>query len=170
MKITVDGIEIELTNEQLKEIEKKKRARENPFCRVPYKEEYYIIDNMYNLCKIVDVNDDTDESYHNNANYCCNKELIQQRAYWIKLSQLLWRDSGIKNTKILKTRMCVYDIKYDSIYRDWIVEEVPDNIYGSSPVYYCIDDAEDAIKSIIKPFCEKHNNFIPDYNLKGVNR
>lgn len=160
MKITVDGIEIELTNEQVKEIETKKRKKENPFCRVPYKEEYYYINDKYNICKIMDINDRDDEEHHNNANYCSNKELIQQRAYWLQLEQLLWRDCYISNKRnIFKYDYC-FCIIWDSFNGVWDVIKYSCGCHSSLPSYSCEEDAEKAINNIVEPFCEKHPDFI----------
>ena len=159
MKVTVDGIEIELTNEQVKEIETKKREKENPFSRVPYREEYYYINDKYNICKIMDINDRDDEEYHNNANYCSNKGLIQQRAYWLQLEQLLWRDCCISNKRNIRLDYYFY-IVWDSFNGVWSVVKYSGNYRSSLPSYICEEDAEKAIDNIVIPFCEKHPGFI----------
>ena len=161
MKVTVDGIEIELTNEQVKEIEEKKRAGENPFSRVPYKEDYYYITSKYSVCKNRDINDEDDVVYHSNANYCSNKELIQQRAYWLQLEQLLWRDSCIKNKReSTNGDDTVTYIAFNTVQKEWNLISIHKSFSVPFPCYKSFMDASDAIENIVKPFCEKHPDFI----------
>ena len=87
IKLTIDGKEVQLTEEQLKmlrvEIEGK---RKNPFERVR-NESYYNITSTNGVFNYADSNDEMDKALYNAINYFKDKEFATQ----VALHQLLYR-------------------------------------------------------------------------------
>lgn len=163
--IVINGKKAELTEEQLKMLgittEKK-----NPFARCEVGEIYYLITTSGNVDDVREMNDSDDNSFYNIANYCTDKDLLQQRAWHETLNRLLWRYSmehdGDKiewNNDPMqnKTKALIYynhiDKKFDVITR-W------DFQYFGAVWFNTYEIAENAIKEIIEPFMAEHPNFV----------
>lgn len=158
--IVINGKKAELTPEQLKALGLETEI--NPFEREKYKGYYYISwDGI--LRGDIDVDNNSDKLRHNIANYCTDKEMMEQRALHETLNRLLWRyamEHGGREIDWSNT-----DDKYRICY------DFDDNrcrIYANSytctfgtPYFRTMETAENAIKEIIEPFMAEH----PDFKL-----
>ena len=88
IKLTIDGKEIQLTDEQLKMlgIEPEKK-RKNPFDRVGNGDKFFAIVNMNGIQTCIEMSYARDEAYYNGINYFNEKQFAKQ----IALHQLLYR-------------------------------------------------------------------------------
>lgn len=164
VKLTIDGKEVPLTEEQVKllgiEIEEK---RKNPFDRVGLYSDYHFI-NSSNLIEIsTNTNDCVDNNRYNAANYFNDEQFANQ----VALHQLLYR----KLLKFTYDNNCVdtaewrrYD-KHWFIYYDWDTKEVNIGLANVeqhfSTVYFSTTQAAyQAIKEVVEPFMKDHPEFI----------
>ena len=90
-----ENIKTELDLDQLEELEGKLRIYKTKSCfdRVKVGEHYYYISNGGYVSAYEEDNDSIDDEAYNIANYCTDKDLIQQQAYRENLNRLLWRFS-----------------------------------------------------------------------------
>lgn len=159
--IVINGKKAELTEEQLKAlgIEIKK---ESPFSRVEEGRHYYRIDTKGNVCIEEDLKSHMDNRLHNVANYCTDKDLLQQQAYREILNRLLWRYSmehdgdKIEYDNENKKKHHIY---HDTLNNTWFV----DHMYSCYPMggisFFTREIAENAIKEIVEPFMAEHPDF-----------
>lgn len=157
---------IELWNTREKNEEKTKESSEEKSCfdRVDKKERYCYIGNNGQINVIQDCCDFFDDDLYNIANYCTDKNLLQQQAYRETLNRLLWRfsmqnggdkidwgDEGQQKYYIYYQHISnTYRIKFDFMYKCRAVGIV---FFISNKV------AQRAIDEIIKPFCKNHPDF-----------
>lgn len=135
----------------------------SPFDMVSGKK-YWYIDWGGELAEAETIEDSTDELLSAVANYCTNRELMQQRAYMETLNRLLWRYSmehegnriGLKDDATEK-----YYIFFDSKINEWHVGILFTTIVFGSILFYSREIAKDAIEEIIFPFMEIHPDFDP---------
>ena len=155
--IVINGKKAELTHEQLKalgiEIEKP-----NPFKR-NIGNMFYYITHRGELLQDKDTNFIGDTMSFNVANYCTDRDLMQQRAYHEILNRLLWRYSmehdGDKLDWNDRVQRKYYVICEDKWKTGWT-----SNIRSPGRVYFISSQiAENAIKEIVKPFMEAHPDF-----------
>ena len=161
--IVINGKKAELTQEQLEAlgIEVKKPS---PFDRVRNHENntYYFIPSYGVVNSHEDKNDAYDTCKFECANYCTDKDLLQQQAYRETLNRLLWRFSMEHDgDKIGWTGNKVYGIYFCHVVDEWRIE--PNDSYQTFGAVYFIDDktAEQAIEEVVKPFMASH----PDFKL-----
>jgi hypothetical protein len=158
--ICINGKKAKLTTEQLKAlgivIEKP-----NPFARELHTGQViYCISECGELGVNYNANSTHSDMIYAVANYCTDRDLMQQRAYSETLSRLLWRYSMENNGDKIdwsKSTQRKYYILRDR--NNFIVTWG----YGCRDIFnaYFISQgvAEAAIKEIIKPFMEAHPDF-----------
>lgn len=158
--IVINGKKAELTEEQLKALgiatEKK-----SPFARCQDEEEYYYIEYDGKVLQDTEYNSETDIKCYKVANYCTDKNLMQQRAWHETLSRLLWR----------------YSMEHDGDKIDWqngytskyyiLMDSSGDICVGSvcwskdeCTYFHTKEIAKSAIKEIIEPFMKEHPDFV----------
>lgn len=163
--IVINGKKAELTEEQLVAlgIEIKKN---DPFelneC------DYYYIDSVGNVahdfycdgCKVT-------ERRHDIANYCADKDLMQQRALHENLNRLLWRYSMQHDGDKINYE-CDFNAKwyvyYNTNLNQWSIGSIYHSIYFDI-YFYTEKIARNAIEEIIKPFIKEHPDF---YLFKNI--
>lgn len=158
--LMLNGKRIDLTQEQIETLVGKKEK--DPFKRVGEREEYYYIEYNGKVDKAFENNISTDDECHSIANYCTDKELMEQRALHETLSRLLWS----------------YSIQHGGRDLEWNNDDLDKwslyfnnntGVYGVTSSQYCRLEgtayfrtkttAEAAIEEIVKPFMEKHPEF-----------
>lgn len=159
VKLTIDGKEIQLTDEQLKMlgIEVKK----NPFDRVSGDDKYYYAIVSGDVLRRVDINDKTDRRLYNAINYFNDKTFAEQ----VALHQLLYRkllkfayDNGFEDTEEWNGGNEHWAIRYNS-YRNEFRLYYQDG-YKAHEVYFSSEEgAERAIKEVVEPFMKEHPEF-----------
>lgn len=150
--IVINGKKAELTEKQLWqlgiEVEKK-----TPFKRVPGGESYYYIVYSGEVRSDPDYRVEGDNECYAVANYCTDKNLMQQRAWFETLSRLLWRYSMEHGGNE------IHGINY-VIYKDGENYRIQCTCNGYlQPGFVDLQTAEDAINRIIIPFMAEHPDF-----------
>ena len=160
IKLTIDGKEIQLTDEQLKMlgIEVKK----NPFDRVSGDDKYYYTIVSGDVLRHVDINDKTDRRLYNAINYFNDKTFAEQ----VALYQLLYR----KLLKFAYDNECEDTAEWDGENAHWIIRynenrnefcSYYQDGYKARDVYFSSKEgAERAIKEVVEPFMKEHPEFV----------
>jgi hypothetical protein len=155
--IMLNGKRIDLTAEQIETLVGKKEK--DPFERVR-DEIYYHIDNDGCIEVLRDAFVFADNERYDVANYCTDKELMEQRALHEILNRLLWRYSmqhGGREVACIKNETTNWYIstKEGVLYTS--------NCYGKrglGEVAFCDEQTVNAaIEEIVKPFMEQHPEF-----------
>lgn len=159
--IVINGRKAELTEEQLKAlgIETEKKS---PFDRVDKAETYYYMSWLGRVSVGHEDKLQIDDDAYNIANYCTDKELLQQQAYREILNRLLWRYSmehdgdKIEYDNENKKKHHIY---HDTLNNTWFV----DHMYSCYPMggisFFTREIAQNAIEEIVKPFMAEHPDF-----------
>ena len=150
--IVINGKKVELTKEQVRqlgiEVEK-----ESPFERVQKGERFCYISYGGDVFTDFDVKSVSDDKAYAVANYCTDKNLMQQRAWFETLSRLLWRYSMEHGGNE------IHGINY-VIYKDGENYRIQCICNGYlQPGFVDLQTAEDAINRIIIPFMAEHPDF-----------
>lgn len=158
--ICIDGKKAELTPEQLKALGLEMEI-ENPFER-KCNGIYYWINGAGNVMDVIETCMCFDDDKYKIANYCTDKELMQQQAYRETLNRLLWRYSmEHKGNEIdwcdAKTdKYCIY---YNHNTKSFDMHSRNFRHIIGIPYFHTREIAENAIKEIIEPFMAEHPDF-----------
>lgn len=163
IKLTIDGKEVQLTDEQLKllgiGIEEK---RKNPFERVAIDDMYYFINHFGDVNGYRQADDYEDDRLFNNFNYFNDKQFANQ----VALHQLLYRkllkfayDNEYEDNQIWGDNgIWHWHIGYDFVecifYANWVSAFKYNDVYFSTK-----EAAERAIKEVVEPFVNEHPEF-----------
>ena len=157
--IVINGKKAELTQEQLEKLGIV--VERDPFARVGQYEKYFLIDYNDDVLENCDHKSHYDDKRFDIANYCTDKELMEQRALHETLNRLLWRYSmqnGGREIKYGKNTPKFFIYWNESIERLRVERWFTSCAFGV--VYFDTKDtAEAAIKEIVKPFMEQHPEF-----------
>ena len=164
IKLTIDGKEVQLTEEQLRMlVVEKEEKRKNPFEEPGFSQDYYFT----NECGIgkyfyYDKNDYDYGKLRNAANVFTNKHFAEQ----VALHQLLYR----KLLKYAYDNECEDTAEWDGTNLHWAIRydyacgtftAYYQNEYGAQEVYFSSEDAaERAIEEIVEPFMKEHPRFV----------
>lgn len=164
IKLTVDGKEIRLTDEQLRMLGIEAENKKNPFERVnpDVDDKYYYIRVSGDVAEYRDVNDNADRLLYEASNYFNDKSFAEQ----VALHQLLYRkllkfayDNGFEDTAEWNGGNEHWAIRYNS-YRNEFRLYYQDG-YKAHEVYFSSEEgAERAIKEVVKPFMKEHPDFV----------
>ena len=161
IKLTIDGKEVQLTEEQLRMlgIEPKKK---NPFDRVENGDRFFAIDNMNGIQTCTEMSYARDEAYYNGINYFNDKQFAKQ----VALHQLLYR----KLLKFAYDNECEDTAEWDEKNQHWTIyynhnryKFEADNwgTFHRSDVYFSSEEgAKAAIKEVVEPFVKEHPEFV----------
>jgi hypothetical protein len=159
--ICIDGNKAELTPEQLKALGLETET--NPFEKNAYNVFHYI-NGEGMVTSDRDANTVFDKRLHDVANYCTDKEMMEQRALHETLDRLLWRYSmEHKGNEIdwCDRNRLKYEIYYDHSEQKWNTSGYYTIDPIGTPHFTTKEIAKNAIKEIIEPFMAKH----PDFKL-----
>lgn len=163
--IVINGKKAELTEEQLKALGLV-IPEKNPFNRIEKDEKFFYMNGMGTISIFDGGKCIIEQALHEAANYCTDKDLLQQRAYWETLNRLLWRYSmehdGDKidwNNDIQKLVCIIYNYEHC----DWhcVGRKALWRTVGV-PYFVSFSVARAAIEEVVIPFCEAH----PDFDYK----
>lgn len=163
IKLTIDGKEIQLTDEQLKMlgIEPEKK-RKNPFERVAEGEYYYCIKSVGGIDHFKDRRDNFDNAVYRGSNYFNDEQLANQ----VALHQLLYRkllkytySNEFEDEEWNGTNMHAYII-YNFTRKDYDIrwtrdEKEPGTVYFKTPTR-----ATAALNEVVMPFVKEHPDFV----------
>lgn len=162
IKLTIDGKEVQLTDEQLKllgiGIEEKKK---NPFERVAIDDMYYFISQFGDVDGYRQASDCEDDALFNNSNYFNDEQFANQVALHQLLYRKLWKfayDNGCEDTAEWdgeNQHWCIYygnsRKRFDITWHD---------LAQYSYVYFSTrEGARAAIKEVVEPFVNEHPEF-----------
>ena len=160
VKLTIDGKEIQLTDEQLRLlsiIEKEKR----PFERIYYGCNYFCISGLGDVESYCDYNDRAADAYFKAVNYFSTQPFANQ----VALHQLLYR----KLLKFSYENNCT-DVEWNGHNDHWCIYYDPDDLkycvagfvsHKFDSVWFSSEEgAERAIKEVIEPFMKEHPEFV----------
>lgn len=158
--LEIDGRRIELTDAQVEELLKGKE--ESYFNRRKSNQRYYSISHQGKIVEEYEHETVIDLNLYNVANYCANKELMQQRALHEILDRLLWRFS-MENDGDKIDWGNNYQSKYRIVFNcqnyNFVIES-NQYIKNDRNYFYSRKTAERAIEEIIKPFMKEHPDFV----------
>ena len=168
--LIIEGIKVPLTDEQVAMIKGTgalKSKEKSPFSRVGENDPYWFIDIDGTIAQTYDFKKEADDNQFSCANYCSDKELIEERAIREELSRLLWRFSMENGSKDIdwedpnrfKYSICIY---FDGESLKW---EIGKSIKCKclNEVFFIDEDtARRAIREIVEPFCadDRHHDVI----------
>jgi len=164
IKLTIDGKEVRLTDEQLKMLGiEKDEARKNPFDRVEKGETYYCSCFDGTALAIIEEGDACDTREYDSADYFNDAQFAKR----VALHQLLyrkllkfaydnecednqiWRGNGIEHWHI------GYDFVKCVFYAGWVSNFKYNDVYFSTK-----EATERAIKEVVEPFMKEHPEFV----------
>lgn len=160
--IMLNGKRVDLTDEQIKKLgfEIKK---DDYFNRRNKNEGYYYMDSIANVTYMPDIYKNIDDKRYNTANYCANRELLEQRALHETLSRLLWRFSMQNDGDKIdwdNLEASKYYVYYDCFNK--VFHMYNDNTCRriGTVYFYSRSIAAKAINEIILPFMKEHPEFV----------
>lgn len=162
IKLTIDGKEVQLTDEQLKMLGiKVETKRKNLFKDVDRFEDYYFVDRNNEVHASMKTDSSVDNQMYTSANYFNDMYFANQ----VALHQLLYR-------KLLKFAYenGYEDIEWNAEHTHWYIYYNIDsnkfdidtnNICKQQGVYFSTSrGAERAIKEVVGPFMKEHPEFV----------
>jgi hypothetical protein len=158
--LMLNGKRIDLTAEQIETRVGKKEK--DPFERVERGEMYYYIEYDGKINGDRDTGTDDDYKCFDVANYCTDKELMEQRALHVILNQQLWRYAMQHGGREISHENDAWHyIVVQSVYStEWSVMALIADAGVIGAVFFKDKEtAEAAIEEIVKPFMEKHPEF-----------
>lgn len=147
--LMLNGRKIEITNKQTDEIIKALAdipVKESLFKQKP-NQRYYTISGSGLVCITSDFACPEDIQCHENANYCSDKALMEQRAFYEKVERNLWRfsmENGGSGNWLL-----YYNKEAD----EWSYFKLLNKYFG--PTFKTKEIAERAIKEVLIPLIAK---------------
>ena len=160
IKLTIDGEEVQLTDEQLRMlgiIEKEK----HPFKRTYYGCNYFCISDLGDVESYCDCNDREADAYVKAVNYFSTQPFANQ----VALHQLLYR----KLLKFSYENKCA-DVEWNGSNDHWCIYYNPDDLkycvagfvsHKFDSVWFSSEEAaERAIEEVVKPFVKEHPDFV----------
>ena len=165
IKLTIDGKEVRLTDEQAKALKLElllKMKSSNPFERVEKYAEYYCIKGTGEIYDYCEDGGSFDSTLYSESNYFNDKNFANQ----VALHQLLYRkllkyayDNGFEDTKKWELYNRHWRIYYDHIDNDFAIIE--DTSAQNQCVYFSTGvGAKRAIEEVVKPFMKEHPDFV----------
>ena len=158
--IVIDGKRTELTDEQLQKLGIE--VNNDPFDKVKRNEFFYYISSSGQVHLQKEEYGTGSNRLFEAANYCTDENLMEQRAVHETLNRLLWRFSMQNGGDELNWRnefQNKWVINFN--YRDnsFFIENKP-QLRSFDPCFISQEIVERAINEIVKPFMEKHPDFV----------
>lgn len=116
LKVNGKTVQVEIPEEQLKELGVIKERSRTGYERVKKGEMYYLIDTEYNsMLKITEFNNQEDEQCYNTGNYYNDKVIAENNARADKLLRCLrqWQALNDRAINWKNKNICKYTIRYD---------------------------------------------------------
>ena len=160
IKLTIDGKEVQLTEEQLKALGTK--VRKNPFERTKYHGLYYYVYEDNDVWSDTDLCADADNRRYDAANYFNDRQFAEQ----VALHQLLYH----KLLKYTYDNECEDKAEWDGKNAHWVIRynenrnefcSYDQDGYKARDVYFSSKEgAERASKEVVEPFMKEHPEFV----------
>lgn len=162
IKLTIDGEEVKLTDEQLKMLGVESNKRINPFETVVRFEDYYSVEKNNEIYAYMNTDSSVDNRLYAAVNYFNDKDFAKQ----VALHQLLYRkllkyayDNEFEDEEWNGNNMHAYII-YNSTKKNYDVrwtrdEKEPCTVYFKTPTR-----ATAALNEVVMPFVKEHPEFV----------
>lgn len=160
--ISINGKKIPLTDEQVEQIKSAGIVKDNPFERVAKKMNHYYINFAGIVESVMDDYDIDDDACYQNANYCTDRKLMEQRALHETLNRLLWRFSMMHGGDEIEWGEDTDKYYISYAHRDdCFYVKSNENTQNTTAIYFKDwQAAKQAIEEIIKPFLKQHPEFV----------
>ena len=159
IKLTIDGKEVQLTDEQLKLLGLE--VRKNPFERAGKYEKYYCIKETGEIYTYYDDGGSYDSTLYSESNYFNDKNFAKQLALRQLLDRKLLKFAYENNCEDREwgTKHEHWRIYYDTV-SDTFDIDVNDAFKYQGVYFSTREGAERAIEEVIKPFIKEHPEFV----------
>lgn len=168
-KIIINEKEYELSAELAEKIkaevalqekaEAERLAEQEPFAKVKGKP-YFLINAVGKVSTLAEGATNMDNELYSIANYCHDREIIEQRALHETLNRLLWRYSIKYDGEIICYGLdYLYEISYNITKHKFEVMWTSTRIDEGVVYFKKQETARNAIEEVIKPFLEEHPEF-----------
>ena len=164
--ICIDGVKVLLNDSQISTLraaleKSEEPVKISPFERQSHGDKYYYINTSGGLSNASEIDDCFDSIRYDNANYCANEELLNQRAFEEILARRLWRYSMEHDGDKIdwsddRDKFAIYyDAENGSFY---ITNNVHCQIINTA---YFVDreTAMNAIKEVVETFMKEYPGF-----------
>lgn len=162
VKLTINGKEVQLTDEQKEALYEEHHKCENPFEK-EVDGMYFYIDPGSHVHSYIDHNDAADKELYDNCNYFKNRRLAEQ----VALHQLLYR----KLLKFAYENDCIDTAEWNSENDHWCIhyncnlhkfESYPwQSFRFVHGIFFSSEEAaKQAIKEVVKPFMIENPEFV----------
>ena len=163
--VCINGVKVLLNDSQISELrailEKRETKKNSPFERQKYGDGYYCITSNGEVRDACESGDSFDSVHYDNANYCTDEELLDQRALEEILARRLWRYSMEHGGDKIdwSSNKSKYVIYYNA--ENGLFYTTNNVISQAINATYFIDrkTAVDAIEMVIKPFMKEYPGF-----------
>lgn len=164
--ICIDGVKVLLNDSQISELRailKKKETKKSPlFERQSYGDEYYFINSIGEVGSSCDFTYDYDSIRHDNANYCTDEELLDQRALEEILARRLWRYSmehGGDKIDWSDGQQKKFAIFWDAANGLFYITTNAISQIINTNYFVDYETAMNAIKEVVEPFMKEYPGF-----------
>ena len=163
--ICIDGVKVLLNDSQISELrailEKKETKKDSPFKRQKYGDGYYCITSNGEVRDACESGDSFDSVHYDNANYCTDEELLDQRALEEILARRLWRYSMEHGgDKIVwSDGQSKYAIYYDTGIGSFYITSNTTCQTTNTTYFVDYETAVNAIKEVVEPFMKEYPDF-----------
>lgn len=163
VKLTIDGKDVQLTDEEIEALYREYHRVENPFKRVPISYTYFYIDRDGTVSSFPENDDRVDGVHYYAINYFNDEKFANQ----VALHQLLYRkllkfayDNKVIDTGEWNGENEHWYILYDSEEKDFLMDsnnrfKIQGAVYFSSQ-----EGAERAVYEVVEPFVKEHPEFV----------
>lgn len=159
--IMLNGKKIPLTDEQVKLIQADVPEK-SPFGRADDGKTYYYFSHSFDVYDTAEDRLIHDDDNYRCANYCTDKDIMEQHALHVKLNNLLWRYSMTRGGDEIDwhdTCEAKYRIFYNCRVNEFQVDYSSGTINIGAIYFTDPKTAEAAIEEIVKPFIAEHPDF-----------
>ena len=164
--ICIDGVKVSLNDSQISELrailEKREAEKNSPFERQGYGDKYYYIASIGEVSGARESGNSFDSVHYDNANYCTDEELLDQRALEEILARRLWRYSmehggdKIDWSNSQQNKFAIFCSGSNGLF--YISAHAISQIINTT---YFVDYeiAMNAIKEVVEPFMKEYPGF-----------
>ena len=164
--ICIDGVKVLLNDSQISELratlEKIETEKNSPFKRQYNNNDYYYINGFGEVSGARESDDSFDSIRHDNANYCTDEELLDQRALEEILARRLWRYSmehggdKLDWSNSQQNKFAIYCSGSNGLF--YITTNAISQTINTT---YFVDreTALNAIKEVVEPFMKEYPSF-----------
>ena len=156
--IVINGKKAELTNEQLEKLGIE--IKDDPF--IKRNEVFYYVSSSGQVHGQTEGYGTGSDSLFNAANYCRDRKIMEHRALHETLNRILWRFSMQNGGDELDWRnefQNKWVINFNYKDNSFFIENKP-QLRSFDPCFISKEIVECAINEIVKPFMEKHPDFV----------